>query len=376
MKIGFDAKRAFLNKSGLGNYSRNILNGLSKYFPNDSFQLYTPKTNDLKLYQKQENQEISLPSGLINSNFKSFWRSKGILKDLKTDKIDLYHGLSNELPFGIEKTGIKSVVTIHDLIFMRYPEFYPKIDRFIYEKKFKSACKRANQIIAISQQTKEDLIHFLSVPEQKIKVVYQNCHPQFYEKQSEEKINSILDKHKIPNEFMLYVGTIEARKNVLTAIKAWHVSKTEIPFLIVGKSTPYINEIKFYLDKYHLNEKVLFRHGIENHELPGLFQQALLFIYPSIFEGFGIPILEAMTSGTPVITSKGSCFEETGGEAAFYVNPTDVGEMKEAILSLISDSTLRENAIKKGFLQAEKFKEEKIATDLMNVYSNLLTLHS
>ena len=177
MKIGFDGKRITKNFTGLGNYSRYILHILAEYFPKNQYSIFTnsePKANF------SFSNSASIRFHYSNNPFlKSIWRSFGIVKNLKNDKIDLYHGLSNEIPFGLKKANIASVVTIHDLIFYRYPQYYPWLDRKIYEFKVRYACKHADQIIAISEQTKRDLINFLDVDNSKIEVVYQNCNPQF-----------------------------------------------------------------------------------------------------------------------------------------------------------------------------------------------------
>ena len=168
MRIGFDAKRAFYNQTGLGNYSRDAIRILSQYHPDNDYFLYTPKllqNNRLSFIQDRDNCHTRIPFSFIGNLFKKYWRSKNIVKDLIQDEIDIYHGLSHELPLGIEKTKIKSVVSIHDLIFIRYPHLFSTIDCKIYHKKFLSACKRADKIIAISKQTKIDIIEFFNISE-------------------------------------------------------------------------------------------------------------------------------------------------------------------------------------------------------------------
>jgi glycosyltransferase involved in cell wall biosynthesis len=373
MKLGFDAKRAFLNKSGLGNYSRNILDGLAKFSPEINQVLFSPKIEEENpIYQLKSIQKPVLPSSLFHKTFKSYWRTKGILTDIKKEQIEIYHGLSNELPLGIEKIGIKTIVTIHDLIFIRYAELYKKIDREIYRKKFKSACERADVIIAISQQTKEDIITYFGIKEEKIRVLYQNCNPIFYRKIGVNERETILAKYDLPRSYFLNVGTIEPRKNVLSALKAWQQTNSEIPFVIIGKGGDYLKKIQAFIAKNNLENQVYIRHNVKTEDLPAIYQNAFAFIYPSIFEGFGIPILEAMQSGTPVISSLGTCFEETGGNAAQYTNPDSISEIKTAIQNLINSEVFRKSCIEKGYLQAEKFSQEKIAMEYLNLYKSLL----
>src|SRR5690606_15730212 len=200
LKIGFDAKRAFLNTTGLGNYSRSLIMALSQFFPDNAYFLYTPKTKFPRLtghFQAQKNIQIRQPAAV--PLFRSMWRTKCITGGLKTDELDIYHGLSHELPLGIQKTGIKSVVTIHDLILFGYPEYYKLADRKIYEAKFRYACKHADAIIAVSEQTKRDLQTFLQVPGEKIEVIYQSCNPAFSEPWEEEALYEIQSRYQLPS---------------------------------------------------------------------------------------------------------------------------------------------------------------------------------
>ena len=144
MKIGFDAKRAFTNNTGLGNYSRDTIHILSHQSTDNKYFLYTPINNDnnrISSFARRKNIIICTPKNLFNKAIKAYWRSRGILKDLESNRINIYHGLSNELPINIEKTSIRTVVTIHDLIFIRYPKLFGTIDRKIYHQKFMSACE-------------------------------------------------------------------------------------------------------------------------------------------------------------------------------------------------------------------------------------------
>lgn len=374
MKIGFDAKRAFTNFTGLGNYSRTTLKILADDFPEHSYYLYNPRVPDetqiafLNL-PKHAEVHIRIPRSFFYELFPSLWRRIGITKDLLRDKIDLYHGLSHELPAGIEKTGIPSIVTIHDLIFKRFPEYYKATDRKIYEKKFKKACEVADRIIAISEQTKKDIIQYFNIDEKKIRVVYQSCSAIFHQEINTMMLMKVRVKYQLPEKFMLNVGTIEKRKNALLIIKALKNISENIPLVIIGKSTPYVDEIKQYLIKHDLEHRVLFLHKISFDELPIIYHLSSIFIYPSRFEGFGIPIIEALQCGVPVIAATGSCLEEAGGPHSMYVNPDDVVGMTDAI-----NKTLAQNngaRISAGISYATKFNHKKVASDLMSVYKEL-----
>jgi len=368
MKIGFDAKRAFYNKSGLGNYSRSAIDMLCNFFPGNQYFLFTPKTNNAIEIPRYKNMQDISPSGYFGKKFSSFWRTYGVSSLLKNNNFDIFHGLSNELPTGIAKTNTKAIVTIHDLIFVRYPELYKPIDRFIYRQKFAGACKAADTVIAISQQTKRDIIEFFGIDEKKIKVVYQICNPIFYQQQTSEKKLMVASKYNLPKDYILMVSTIEERKNALTVIKAVHRAKIDMPVVLVGRPTPYLDKIKLYCKENKIENKVQYITNIDFVDLPAIYQMANLLAYPSIFEGFGLPVLEALHSGVPVITTKGGCFAEAGGEHSVYVNPTDVDELQHEIVKVLSDTNLRRNMIENGLIHAQKFLPEKVANNLMDVY--------
>jgi glycosyltransferase involved in cell wall biosynthesis len=378
MRIGFDAKRAFYNRSGLGNYSRNLINSLMKSESEDSYFLFTPKIKRrITLASETERSAIIItPSGLFHKVFTSLWRGTLIVSDIRKCKIDLFHGLSHELPFGITKTGTKTVVTIHDLIFLRFPEFYGPFNVFIYRKKMEYACMVADKIVAISSQTRDDLIHFMDVDPGKIEVIYQSCNPVFQKKISDSDYQNIKIKHNLPDKYLLYVGTIEKRKNLLNILKALKSKKIDIPLVAIGRKTEYYHKtIKPFLDENKM-DIIVFPSEVNNDELPALYQNALCFIYPSFFEGFGIPILEAITSGIPVITSKGSCFEESGGPGSIYIDPHNPDEIGDAILKVAGSSELRASMIKEGYEHAGLFSSEGIAERYRDLYKNLLTINT
>ena len=331
MNIGFDAKRFFHNKTGLGNYSRDLVRGLLEHHPEHHYHLFTPSSHiDLqnKFLKGYKNVSIVEPKG-INASMKSYWRSVGLEKDLKKNKVDIFHGLSHEIPKKKKGSTIKYVVTIHDLIFLRYPKNYKTIDRKIYLKKVQHACEVADKIIAISQQTKKDIIEFLKVDESKIEVVYQTCSSAFMKESHFSYQESVLRKYNLPENFILTVGTVEKRKNIASLVEAIGKSRTQLPLVVVGAQTDYIKEVEAAVTKYKLDEQVAFLQNVSFLDLPALYQLANLFVYPSVFEGFGIPILEALYSKTPVIAATGSCLEEVGGPSSVYVDPFDTDTMAE-----------------------------------------------
>lgn len=376
MKIGFDGKRAVQNYTGLGNYSRYIADILCHYYPKNDYILYAPKKRKnarLDVLTKQYGQlHLAFPTAGIWKKLSSLWRVCGITKQLKQENIDLFHGLSNELPLNISKSPVKSIVTIHDLIFLRFPKYYHLIDRKIYKYKFRKACENSDKIIAISECTKRDIIQYFNISSDKIDVVYQGCDTSFTLPASEEKKREVRRDYRLPEHYILNVGSIEERKNVLLAVKAMAMLPKHIQMVIIGKRTKYTEEIEEYVNGHGLRERVHILSNVPFDDLPAFYQLADIFVYPSRFEGFGIPIIEALNSGTPVIAATGSCLEEAGGPDSIYVDPDDVQGLANAFKLIYSDSAKRKEMIEKGLVFAKRFSERKQAEEIMNIYKELL----
>lgn len=370
MNIAFDAKRAFLNSSGLGNYARTLVRSLHQYYPENNYTLYTPSQSEhdfQRFITEQTPINIQQPQSFIDKKLRSRWRSYGITELLNEQHIEVYHGLSNELPFNIKNFKGKKIVTIHDLIFLRYPKLYPFLDAKIYNKKFRHACDIADVIVAISEETKRDIEKYYFIPENKIKVIYQSCDQAFYHESSEDEIQRTIKRHHLPENFLLYVGTIEERKNLLTIIKALQKVK-DIPLVIVGKKKSYFNTVMEYIHQHNLENRAFFLEDVTTFELSTIYRLAKIFIFPSVFEGFGIPIIEALISKTPVITTLGGCFPEAGGPDSIYIDPINENELAEKINWLLSKEEIRKQIADKGYEYAKKFHPENITKQLMSLY--------
>ncbi|MDR4954223.1 glycosyltransferase family 1 protein [Chryseobacterium sp. ES2] len=365
MKIAFDAKRFFHNTSGLGNYSRDLVRILSKYEPENEYLLLNKNKSERgkDILERPNVQFIETSKGNLSRQLK-------MGKDAQKQSADIFHGLSGELPLKWDPKPIKKVVTIHDLIFVRYPQYYSFFDRKIHFWKFKKAADSADKIIAISEQTKRDIIRYLKVPETKIEVIYQGCHHAFKEQQSPELMEAVKEKCKLPERFVLNVGTIEDRKNLLNVIKA--ISGTGIPLVVVGRKTKYYQKIESFLKKNKMEKQVLFLEGVSMDELACLYKLADIFVYPSFFEGFGIPVIEALFSKTVVVTSNTSCLPEAGGKDSVYINPGNELDIRAKIKFLWENESERKRREEKGFEFVQRFNDEPIAKELMNFYQKLI----
>ncbi len=382
MNMGFDAKRAYHNGTGLGHYSRTLIRSLAEYFPQHEYYLFNPKPSDLFHLNAKNIYEV-LPSKLLHKTLSSLWRTAWIKNDLEKNEIDIYHGLSNEIPFDIQKTGISSVVTIHDVIFERYPEQYSRIDVEIYKRKFRYSCGHADKIIAISEQTKRDIIEFYETPEEKIAVCYQSCNPAFAKKADEQLKQHIKEKYSLPGQYFLYVGSIIERKNLLGICKAVYLLRNDltIPLVVIGDGTKYKQQVKDFIRQNGLDNQVIFLSEnplarvassfLRAEDFPAIYQMAIAMIYPSFFEGFGIPVLEALCSRLPVITSNVSSLPEAGGDGAHYVDPNSSEEIAEGMKKIFNDKAFAETLKEKGWQHAQNFTQQKCAAGVMKVYEKL-----
>lgn len=373
MVIGFDAKRAFQNNTGLGNYSRMLLCGLASEHQNLRAFLYSPRIAGeyAKYFSGYANISTRTPSS-IDRFFPDIWRRFGVTVHLSEDKVKLFHGLSHELPHGIPRS-IKRVVTMHDLIVWRYPQFYKPLDRVVHRIKQRHSCRIADVVVAISEQTKRDLMEYLHVPESKIRVIYQSCDPMFWEPVAESDIDYVRSTYHLPEKYVICVGTIEERKNQLAVVKALAQLPADVHLVIVGKNHGgYHAVLSGAIRSNGLTERVHILHDADFEDFPALYAGAVASVYMSLFEGFGIPILESMCCGTPVVTSNVSSMPEAGGDAALYADPKNPDEIAARLKSIIDDPVLRSQLVEKGKVQCQKFTPHLAVSGLYDLYMSLL----
>ena len=372
MKIGFDAKRIVRNHTGLGSYSRTLVNALAALDTDDELLLYAPDEGDPQLRRQIEprhNVRFVYPSRPLPFGGKlgmaARWREKTIVEQLKADGIELYHGLSGELPAGLKESGIRSIVTIHDLIFLRHPEYYHWWDTLLYRQKFLRTLKEADRIVAISECTKRDILHYGHFPEDRIDIIYQSCSTRFAHPADEHISQRVHAEYDLPAHYILSVGTIEERKNILLAVKALRHLPADLSLGVLGRPTKYLDKVRRYIAEQQLDHRVRFLHGVPNDALPAIYQMAAAFVYPSRYEGFGIPIIEAIQSGLPVVAAKGSCLEEAGGPASLYVDPDDDRALAEALLTALAESDSRVAASRD---YVRRFENSDVARQMMDEY--------
>ena len=372
MNIGYDAKRLFNNKTGLGSYARNVVSGMHEFCPSESYHLYTP-TIEIAVHEKEFRNLNRVSIHKSDALNKAWWRSYGISKDLKKDEIDIYHGLTHELPRNIDNAHCGKVVTIHDLIFKRFPEYFPATDRVIYNLKWKHSIKSSNKIIAISEHTKADIIEYYAVDPDKIEVIYNTCDPKFYSVNPDTEFKS--STLSLPENYILTVGSIEPRKNFGAIVKALALlpKSQRIDLVIVGGGKQ--KHKKKLLELIHslgLENIVHLRSDITNDQIIEVYQRAEFLVYPSHYEGHGLPITESLLCGTAVISSETSSMKEAGGPDCIYIDPNNIESISNAIITLLDDNQLRKSISTKGQVYASQtFGRQAIANQMLNLYNNI-----
>lgn len=335
LRIAFDAKRLFNNFTGLGNYSRSLVKKMQQFYPNHEYHLFTTKaTKNVETEYFFDSQKFTIHTP---TSWKPFWRTFGMATDVNAINPDIFHGLSHEIPFGLDP-NIATVITFHDLIYEIYPKQFGLWDRNLYHFKYRSSAKRTQFIIAISESTKKDLMQLYDLEEDKITVLYQSCSDVFMDEKPLETINNDM----IPVDlvgYYLYVGSIIERKGLLQIIMAYAQLPAEYrkPLVIVGKGDKsYIQKVEGMIQYYNLESNIVFVHGMTNQQLVQVYDNSFCLIYPSVYEGFGIPVIESLFRNKPVITSDLSSLPEAAGPGAILVNPYDIKELTQAMIDLHS----------------------------------------
>ncbi|MEZ5047205.1 MAG: glycosyltransferase family 1 protein [Chitinophagaceae bacterium] len=381
MKIGFDAKRAFHNYTGLGNYSRTLISSLASLYPENQYLVFNPKKTSYKPFHFKSVEEIN-PQNIIEQIIPFLWRDFSMPKDFPKD-LDIFHGLSNELPLRIHHAKIKKIVTVHDILYLHFPNDFTSFDRRRYEKKMLYALQYADKIIATSLKTKKDLIEYYQIPENKIDVVYQSCNSIFQAKIDSSQQDFFEKKLLLPKRYFLSVGSIIERKNLANTILAFKKLKTQkksqdIKLIIIGNGNQYKSQIKTLISKQQLENEIIWLNETIDSQLiekglPYIYSNAAALLYPSFYEGFGIPVLEAMACNCPVITSYNTSMAEICENYALFVNPHDENDIAKQMQRAIEDTNFIETMTIQANKRTALFSKENIAKQIFELYQSLLT---
>lgn len=371
LRIGYDAYPLFNNFTGPGNYSRTLIKQLTDFHPEAAYFLYSSEVT------RNEETRFFLNSAMVNVQTPRhrpafLWRFYGLQRHLRRHRIQLFHGLDGRLPLRLPRR-LPGVVTVHDMAFRRYPEFYSPLERRLWDFQLSRACRRADRIVAISEHTKQDVIEFYGINPGDIRVVYQSVNERYMVEKAPKALRRAVKRYELPEQYLLYVGAVSLRKNLLAAVQALALLPPDerLPFVIIGQGDGYRREVLEYARRHQLEDLLLFRQP-DFDDMPAVYQKAVAFVYPSLYEGFGIPVLEALFSRIPVITSDRSSLPEAGGDAALLIDPTDPEALAAAIRRVLQDEELREQMIERGFRHAQKFRGEGLAGQMFDLYRELI----
>jgi len=363
--VGYDAKRLFHNHSGLGNYSRTLVSGMRQYASQIETVLYSPRAEKSRYFQEYDDKHIVRSRAGMGAGI---WRSVTQSSSWESDQLTHFHGLSHELPWLASKSSVKKIVTMHDLIQLRYPADHRAHDRWIYTQKIKRALDIADRVICISESTRDDILHHFDIDQSRLAVIYQSCDERYQAPRDPSRLAAIRSKYDLPSDYLLFLSGARPRKNVLGVLRAYQQLQGERPpLLLLGSPSGYKEQIQtLALDKGTIST-IHFAHVL-NEELPYIYDGALLYLYPSHYEGFGLPILEAFARQVPVLTSNVSSMPEAAGDAALLIDPADDQQIADGIRQVLDDSTLAEHMVLRGTKQLHHFSLEKAVTETVEVY--------
>ncbi|MDI6791963.1 MAG: glycosyltransferase [bacterium] len=359
--IGIDA-RGLSRGTGIQRYIYNLIKHLSLEEDEFVYTIFKGTQKSLFSYSNLRERIVKIP--MYNWQEQVFFS-----QELLSQKVDLFWGTNFIIPLIMP---CKSILTIYDLTFLHFHGQNPvQTERWI-----RLSAKSADRIIAISKSTKRDIVRFLHIPENKIKVIYPGIDHRVYCVSRDPKlIESARDRYNLLDRYILSIGSAGRRKNYIGMIKACHRLKKEGVFyklVLVGGRNFFPEEIFAAIEGLELKDDIIFTGYVPEEDLPLLYNGAELFVYPSFFEGFGLPVLEAMACGTPVVTSNTSSLPEVAGDAAILVDPNNIEDMAYAIYKALTDNTLKKEMREKGLRQASKFSWEKCARETLGVCKEVL----
>lgn len=372
--IGFDAEYAYIGSSELGSYGRYVVGALAAACDKTTyFRMYAPQEEqnaDYEALGKLPNVESMAPDGTFWRRMSSLWHLAKVSWDARKGGVELYHGLANELPWGLSHNNIRSIVTIHNLGFLRATHNNP-VMRQIRRLRLKSSCHRADRIIAISENTKQDIVEWLDIDPDKIDVVYHGCHARFGVPVQASDVVEVKARYHLPESYLLYVGAHKGYKNIELALEALAALPKDTRLVVVGNHTPYTERLREHILSLDIDDRVDMLSGVADEDMPAIYAAAEMLLCTSRHEGFSIPIVEAMTVGIPVIAVHGTCHEEAGGEAAIYVSPDDSEELADNVQIVRSSPELRSRMITMGKEQVSRFRPEVTAYNILNCYKRI-----
>lgn len=378
MKIAIDALSAKSPYHGMGIYVSNLLRYIIHKEVLHNYVLYCKSTNFLD-QEIINNYRLVIKKIPLPRSVRVIWELSLLASSLKQEKVDIFWGPCNFLP---PTKVCKYIVTLHDLSPYTFAKSYPLVRRLYYQYLILNAIRQGDYIITVSQSTKQDLMKLFSVPEKKIKVIYNGVDKIFQPINSVDRLNQIKEKYRLPEKFIFTVGVMEPKKNTEGLIRAYAELKRNRQVyanlqdykLVIGGSRKYgwkNSRIFRLIQSLNLWDNILFTDFIKYEDLPVIYNLAKLFVFPSFYEGFGLPVIEAMACGTPVITSNISSLPEIAGDAAVLVNPYDTAEIANKIQDILNDVSKRRKMIDQGLINAKRFSWEFASEQILKLFDEV-----
>lgn len=370
MRIGIDARMYSSSFTGIGRYVYELSQNLFKLDPVNEYVLFLNEPE----YSKFNPPSSRVKKVLVNAPHYSLKEQTRFLRKLNKERLDLMHFTHFNAPILYNRP---SVVTIHDLTLSFYPgkKMTKWYHRMGYNTTITNILEKSRKIIAVSENTKKDLLELFGVPEKKITVIYEGASSEFKKIENQDRLKITREKYHIDKPFILYTGVWRDHKNIVNLIKAFHILRTKysanLKLVLTGKPDPAYPEVKEVIEKLNLGEDVVLTGLVPEGELIDLYNLAMLYIFPSFYEGFGLPILEAFACETPVVASHSSCIPEICGEGnAVFFDPHSPENIAETINNTLNDDALRTRLINRGKARLNDFSWQKMAEKTLNLYNN------
>jgi glycosyltransferase involved in cell wall biosynthesis len=385
LTIGFEGKRLLTSSTGFGTYSRTLIKDICRFYPetrcvviaHDSYnalkKLPTFSSIDVEQVKRLDSIKVEYPP----SSGRLYWKLLGARRTLFNQGVDIYHGLAHQIPRSVRQKRVPVVLTVHDLIYRHYPELSSDTDLRLYESQLINACSISDKIVAVSESTKRDIVNFFSISPKKISVIYQSVDDRYHKIATAEIKQRTKSNYGLPERYLLYVGSMSERKNLLSVVKALNIipPANRLPLVVVGAQTSYSNVVGEYIKNNSLDSWIIFPKRVETEDLPAVYQAADIFLYASLYEGFGIPILEALSSGIPVITSNVSAMPEAAGPDSRLIDPKRPDEIASSIIDILSDDSLRRKMVRNGYSYAQKFDNKIVTEQMLQLYQSTILNH-
>jgi alpha-1,3-rhamnosyl/mannosyltransferase len=371
VRIGIDGRYIADHFPGIGRYSYNLAAKLPELAPDTDFVLFhnprLPNTrHDLGRLARHTNLRL-LPVDVPTRSLKEQYQLRSLAKALS---LDLLHSPYYVMPYW---QHCPSVVTMYDLIPMIYPQHLPhRWTVWVFRATASLATRRAKHVIAISESTRKDLVHFFGTSEDRITVTHLAADERFRPLDSQQRENTIRT-YRLPERYILYLGINKPHKNLIFLLEVLRELRTETKLVLAGKEDPRYPQVRDEVRRLRLDDRVVFPGDVLESDLPMIYNGADVFVFPSLYEGFGLPVLEAMACGTPVICSNSSSLPEIVGDAAMSLDPEDEGAWVAALTEVLKNEDLRAELRTKGLEQANKFSWQKTARETLDVYQSVLS---